>query len=180
MSYAKKVVIHILLLIVASNCIPTIPKNNIKTKAMEPTATIITSAPTVRSGIEGIKPNRQKICPVNAEIPLVELGLPADLFVFAVNGTETLGDSSQPLHSKILLFSGTNPTPRQIEKVAPPTDENLIIDARLSPIDPWMAIFYWQKGSLRESIWIRTIDGKKQWKAADGKNIFRWLAGLRL
>jgi hypothetical protein len=99
MSYAKKVVIHILLLIVASSCIPTIPKEDINAKATEPTATIIKPVPTVRS----IKPNLQKICPVNAEPPLVELGLPADLVVFAVNGTETLGDSSQPLHSKILL-----------------------------------------------------------------------------
>jgi hypothetical protein len=103
MSYAKKVVIHILLLIVASSCIPTIPKEDINAKATEPTATIIKPVPTVRSSIEGIKPNLQKICPVNAEPPPVELGLPADLVVFAVNGTETLGDSSQPLHSKILL-----------------------------------------------------------------------------
>jgi len=41
-----------------------------------------------------------------------------------------------------------------------------------------MAIFYWQKGSLTESIWIRTIEGKKLWKAADisvGQRVF-WVS----
>jgi hypothetical protein len=148
---------------------------DVKTKEPEPTAIVFTPTatqehivapptPTELSVIERLDPKIEKICPSKAEISIDELGLPENIGLFAVHENEFFGKKSQPLRYSLLLFSGTSPTANKTEISS---GSDLVDGVIMSPSGQWIAILRWRKDSPQEGIWIRTIDGKKQWKVAD-------------
>jgi len=174
----RKTIFHSLILILISGCVATPSTAAVQTKEPEPIIIVSTPIPTAtkyvtvpptaieRSEIERLEPEIEKICPPNAEVPINKLGLPSNLGLFAMHENQNLGDTNQPLHSNIFLFSRASPTPDEMENVFPP-DGDLVVSIGLSPSGQWMDILRWRKNGPQMSIWIRTSDGKKQWKVAD-------------
>ncbi len=174
----KKLVFHCFILVLVSSCVAMPPPTGLETKEpvstvskmiiFTPTATeqIVVAPPTSteRSVIERLEPKVEKVCPSKAGVSINELGLPENIGLFAVHENEFPGNINQSLSYNLLLFSQASPNANEIEISS---GSDLVDGVTMSPSGQWMAIFRWRKDGLQESIWIRTIDGKKQWKVAD-------------
>lgn len=172
-----RLVSPVLILVLISGCVSKPSTLEVKTKELEPATSngpiptsiqkqiVIHPTSTERSTIKQLEPKIKKICPPKAEVSIDKLGLPENIGLFAVGENEFLGNTSQPLRYGLLLLSGARLAANQ--KIEISSGNDLVNDVIISPSGQWMAILRRPANSLQVSIWVGTIDGKKQWKVVD-------------
>ncbi len=166
----------ILILRLISGCVAKSNSVNVQSRNTEsptpvfvPTNTIqsmVQPITTKQSGIRNIEPKIEKYCPPQPEVSIDKLGLPSNLVLVAVDGNQNLGDINQPLHSYILSFSGLSSLPNKIADITS-VNSDLVVGVSLSPTGRLMDVLRWQSGNSQISLWVRTSDGRKEWKVTD-------------
>lgn len=134
---------------------------------LSPSATVISTPTPLNLGdlptpiITNITPKLQIICPTQPEVPLEKLGI--DSYMFLVTKYDKEKGYQKPEETGALVASLDTLIPKQVPNTISKNGLRLV-SYSFSPQDGLLWLSYKSEDNKKESVWLSTWDGKKQWE----------------